>query len=411
MKLFNIDDILSSEEMEIEYNDMLSIESEIVDGLTAVNNAEVSLTRLSKQLAIEESVIKSGNATVETLQMSTEMYNDVCVDLGLESMVLSVETANLPSTDVNYDADMRKVNDDKKSLFKKIVEGIEKIFIKLWKKAKQLQAKILIVLGNSESKLRASIMALKKSNYSIAINMSWDKLGQKAGFYHHVSGQNWTTDLLVSLMGDDEVMVMAANDIGTLNDCKTLSSFNPSDFKLTSSSNLESKVTTNGITKSKELMNILKGAKDIDNVLAKGKITSVNGKSITLLNIVDNGSTDEISKLASRKIVTNNIHLPFTASFKDPRTFDKKVIISFAEDLLKTYAAFDKYTKNVDEFVNTGDKLLKEAGNNTVPELANVMRSSLVIYNKLALGLSTTKRVEVVKMLNMLTGVVGAYAR
>ena len=414
MKLFDLsNEEISTDVEEVSIEDIDSEYESIQLGLEAIENGVNGIASLEKQISVEENMSFENGLDDNTYIIAMEGYNSVCEQVGLNSMILSTETANLPSTYVKQNVDLRQSTEMKKSLITRILEAIKKMFTKLWVAAKKLQAKIIIFISNKTSGLENVKKKLRtKRILTTLTHMQIVGLSRRVGMYAAINDGKLDTTFLTNYMHDNSVLDNAIADIETIVGLKTPDSDLESKLKLTENAVLEIPPIMN-VKKALEENKILDSKASIGYM--NGKVISITSKSLTTIFVVANDKEkDEIKKLASRKLKKETFSLGFTRildtsrvasnSFSENgflRVFvDNKKLISFIDDMIKINEFFtNTYCKELDKFIDDVKKQEQEVTKLVLPAYAGVLQNSVVMFEKLLLDLTTTKRVNVAKMI------------
>jgi len=417
MKLFELSNEDINENMEeISIEDIDGEYEGIQLGLEAIENGVSGIANLEKQISIEENMSFKNGLDDNTYILAMEGYNSVCEQVGLNSMILSTETANLPSTYVKQDVDLRQTTEKKKSLIAKILEAIKKMFTKLWIAAKKLQAKIIMFISSKTNELESVKKKLENGEILVTslTKMQRIKLSLKVGMYAYINNGKLNNTFLIQYMHDDTILDNAIADIETIVSAKTLDGDLESKLKLVKGASLESAPLLT-VKKSLEKSKILDSKASVGYL--KGKVVSIAPRSLTTVYVVDNDKEeDPIKKLASRKLKKETFKLDFDKvlgaggrivqnSFSQDSAWfkafvDNKKLISFIDDIIYINKNFTGvYCKDIDKFVDDVKKQEQEATKLVLPAYAGVLQNSIIIFEKLLLDLVTTKRVNIAKMI------------
>ena len=417
---------LSNEELcSVEEECVLSIEDidklqlEISEDAIIIDKAIDAISKTTSQISLEEKMLATGDIDFNTLVYSEETFNATCELVGYErDSSLSIEDKNnLPSTDVKHDVDMRKAIEEKKSFIKKILEYLKKFFKMLWTKIKKVQAKIVMFTSASTKTLQHYKSLVTKS--STAWSVVGDnklRVSQSAGCYYVISAMasgktmgnieqgSWSTKLLEIMMQDTTILDAAMNDVVGLTSIKKYDEKELSKLNLTADANLEFEAISKALHPLSKVLNV---SKDKEALYYKGKLVGLTGTSLTMLNVIDNGSDDILNKLSSRQIKHTTFSLSFGKVLGSIGSVnEKKEMIEFIDNLISATKTYNDYVKEVDDYSKKMEKSLESIDKLAVPELTKVAQTSIKMANKVITDIAIDKRITVAKLIGSLTSVV-----
>ena len=408
-------DTLSTEEI-IEngnlYAEIMQDYLNIEEDKNTIDSAYSVLNKLEQEVSVEEKYIDTNNIGVYESSLSG-YYT------ALEEIGLSAETSNSPSTDVEKDPDLRQAVDNKKSLIKKIVEGIKKMFEKLYKKALTLWAKIKKFLNFTNKKLNNALITISKGKGTLLEPKSALPIMTKIGFYYVLNKRSFDANLLKDMVNDDKFIIANLfKDLETIHSAKTV------DFdKLLKEIEIKpGNELSPGSFKNQELAGIVDALKDqvksnkievkdiMDGVIIK---LSGTGAVISYINSSDN--KDPKSILTTRKVEHAKFKLDYGTSLKGEiltvtnqygfKMTIKNIktesdIIPGIKDMIKFINSYDSENDKMDKTISKYKKTYDELEKGVVGEYADVLKNSLMLFNKLIFEITTTKRLAISSIVN-----------
>jgi len=411
----NVNVTISTEDTNVLYSEILEEYLALEEERTTVTDAIGIVEKLENEVSLEERYLDAEN----TDTVSEIAYAGYVT--ALEEIGLSTEAENLPSTDVNKNPDLRQTIENKKGLIKKIVEGIKKMFEKLYKKAITLWAKIATFLNRTKSKLENSVKTISNSRGTLLGGSRANPVMKKIGFYYLLNNKSFNAELLRDFDMDNVYIIE-----NLFKDLKTIHTSKEANFdelakklKVIPSEELAPGCISNRMLKSiiDSLGDTVK-VKDKEklNNIYNGVITKLNGSGAVVTYISSDKKDTTKDKLETRRVEHVKYSLGFGVQLKGEILtmtsgplgikFDLKEmktesdVVPGVKDMIKYLKDFETKNKTFDTTVSKYKSTYDELEKGVVPSYAGVLRNSLMLFNKLVFEIGTTKRLSTVSIIN-----------